>query len=72
MISDIMSDAVDNIRELMLRRPETYQEIAPEIEAVLKQMDSLRSHFDSAPPNVGLRKWFDQRGGATSKNTSKI
>jgi hypothetical protein len=47
-------------------------EIAPEIEAVLKQMDSLRSHFDGTPPNVGLREWFDQRVALRQKLREKF
>lgn len=48
-ISDILFDAVFEIREVLRTRQRAYSDIMPKIEHVLKEMDSLRTELDAPP-----------------------
>jgi hypothetical protein len=50
MISDVLSDAVSQIRQLQSERPESFSDCAAEIDKVTAIMESLRLFFDSDTP----------------------
>lgn len=49
MISDVLSDSVDAIREYQEGMPDAYAGMKDQIDAVVKQMDLLRAYFDMPP-----------------------
>lgn len=49
MISDVLSDAEDNIRDYLRVQPEVYVEERDAIEALLAQMAALRMWLDGKP-----------------------
>lgn len=55
MISDVLSDAADQIRNYQRSMPEVYGSIKADIDRVLENMDSLRIKLDTPP-----RDWNDE------------
>lgn len=53
MISDVLYEAILNIREYQKALPECYAGIAGEINAVVKAMDKLRAKLDAPPQKEG-------------------
>ena len=53
MISDVISEAVDKIRDYQRRYPDIYKDIEAEIEEILWGMDALRRYLDKNPEPVG-------------------
>lgn len=51
MISDTLSDAVDEIRDYLARQPSVYAVHKEKIEAVVAAMDALRCELDSYIPD---------------------
>jgi len=49
VISDTLSDAVREIRGYQQHMPEEYSDLGPQIDAVVKQMDLLRTYLDTPP-----------------------
>jgi hypothetical protein len=49
MISDILFQAIDDIRRFQKDMPETYDNLKPQIDALLRQMDRLREYMDTPP-----------------------
>lgn len=49
-VSDSLFDAAEDIREYLEQYPDYYQFIRPELDRLLKDMDSLRIRLDT-PPN---------------------
>lgn len=49
MISDVLSDAIDEIHKYQRRMPDVYGDLADEIAVVTTVMDALRLYFDAAP-----------------------
>ncbi len=49
MISDILSDAIDEIRRYQREMPNVYDDIKPKIEKVVAVMDGLRAELDTPP-----------------------
>ncbi len=49
MISDVLSDAIDEIHEYQQTMPDVYGDFADEIAVVTTVMDALRMYFDAAP-----------------------
>ncbi len=46
MISDILSDAANEIRAYQEREPRVYEDDKEKIDDVVAQMDALRTYFD--------------------------
>lgn len=55
MISDVLSDAVDEIRHYQREWPDNYSPLDPAIKTVCEVMDALRLHLDT-PPGPPLRE----------------
>lgn len=53
MISDILFDAIEDIRDYQRDMPDVYDPIRAEIEAVIVAMDALRQKLDTPPPTAG-------------------
>lgn len=49
MISDVLSDAVQSIKEYQNTFPECYHSIKPDIDAVIDVMTQLRIKLDTPP-----------------------
>jgi hypothetical protein len=49
-ISDVLSEAANDIRDMLLNRPEPYADLKPRLEKLVSEMDSIRIELD-APPN---------------------
>lgn len=52
MISDILSETAAGIRRYIEALPETYKEVRPEIDDLLKRMDALRAKLDAPPFSI--------------------
>lgn len=53
MISDVLSDAANQIRRYQAEMPENYEAIRPRIDAVVRVMDELRAYLDTPTPTEG-------------------
>jgi hypothetical protein len=49
MISDVLSEAADDIRNYMQRLPKTYKDVKPRLDQLLTDMDGIRSELDTPP-----------------------
>ena len=49
MISDTLTDAIEEIRRYQKEHPEVYGESKKHIDTVVIQMEQLREYFDTAP-----------------------
>jgi hypothetical protein len=63
MISDVLSDAVCEVRRYQQELPGAYESSSGEIRVVLEVMDALRRLFD-APPDPALRPAREALGAA--------
>ena len=52
MISDTLSDAIDDVRTYLRDFPDVYRILRPEVSALLVQMDAVRAKLDAIPPQV--------------------
>ena len=58
MISDVLSDAAENIREYLQKMPDVYQgDVRRHVVRVLTEMEALRICLDTPPFPLG--QWFD-------------
>lgn len=60
MISDILSEAAAGVRRYIEALPETYEEVRPEIDDLLKRMDGLRAKLDAPPFPIPVPGGMDQ------------
>ena len=51
MISDVLFDAVEEIRRYQRDMPDAYESMQAEIDAVTTAMDLLRARLDAPPPS---------------------
>jgi hypothetical protein len=49
-ISDILSDAVTQVRDCLRARPEAYEDMKGRLDMLLLHMDAVRTELDT-PPN---------------------
>ena len=50
LISDTLSDAVQEMRNYLRDMPEVYAEARPELEKLIADMDAMRARLDAPPP----------------------
>jgi hypothetical protein len=57
MISDVLSEAIDEIRDYQAELPECYESYRPMLEELLVHMDRVRAEFDRSPSTPTTLKW---------------
>jgi hypothetical protein len=50
MISDVLGDAAEGIRDYRRKYPDAYHDIAPLLDDLLEKMETVRSLLDTPPP----------------------
>ena len=53
MISDVLSEAVDDIRAYLRSSPHVYANVRAELDELVTDMDAIREHLDCAPEHTG-------------------
>mgnify|MGYP000072399216 FL=1 len=56
MISDVLSDAADEIRAYLRTHAAMYVEVKPRLEKLLSDMDGLREELDTPPDPPAQRR----------------
>jgi len=69
MISDVLSDAIDEIRNYQAEIPEAYESSRPMLEQLLGHMDRVRDEFDRPPDAPGKFEWTARCGACGQPRT---
>ena len=72
MISDVLAEAVRKIKRYQKSMPDTYGEVAVEVERVLDAMAGLRIALDAPPDPKTQRKVLPILAALRSLDTSEI
>jgi hypothetical protein len=60
MISDVLFDAVEDIRTYQHDYPECYADIQAKIDVVVAEMDALRAYLDSSATLGGAKEMAEE------------